>query len=838
MGNDLEIEIRLGSASGHYEVSVDSPAGSARGVMQLDSADVLGRRRELAASVLASAVPSRSGFATLEAPVRDVGQALFEALFDGHVYGRYTASLQEAARRGEPLRIVLRLRAPELAGIPWETMFDSESGEYLCQREPVVRYVDTAQSSSPLATTGPLRILGMVAAPRDLATLDTAEERRRLDDALGELCGRGLVEMVWVEGGNWAALQGKLMAGPWHALHLIGHGGVGADGGVIALEDEHTQNSSLVSAGRFARLLHACRPVPRLVVLNACSSGESSAEDLLSSTAASLVHSGISAAVAMQFAVTDPAALAFSRGFYQALAQNIAVDEAVRLGRIAIDGTSEQTLEWVTPVLYLRTEDTHLFQLTGSDRAASTAAAEEDISQEAARYGLYVQALAALRKDRYDEAVALLDSLITLDPTYRDAVQRRDGARQAQRLASRYAEALAAEEAEDWDDAARGYQVILDADPGFRDARERHDRCQQRLDVSSLTDELRVHAEDEDWTAVLTVSADLARIDPEAADPEGLATRARAMLTPVVEKPVVEEPAAAEPSVEEPQFVETPEQEPALDATAVLPPVVEPPAAPPLTTPAVRSQAHARAPQQPVEHSGPPPDPPSGPGEGARVEDGGRRFPKVLVWAGAVAVPILLVLAVLALQNRDGTTGTTDASADAGSSGQSDTTTGTDSGTGEITCWNDTTASEVAACPLPTGLAGLTSVFPSLDPDCADGNADGGTMMRTKLELFECDAGTYTVRYSQWVDGFDHVAYIEDHSHEAKRSRWRIDGEVSGFVWAGGVDPKDSQGRTFRWQAAYRDFPYDVLVKGVDESAVEEGIATIEAKMQSEIGLP
>ncbi len=549
MGKDLEIEIRLGSGPGSYEVSVDSPAGSASGTMQLDSAGLLGRRRELAASVLASAVTSRSGFSTLERPVRDVGQALFEALFDGHVYGRYTASLQEAARRGEPLRIVLRLRAPELAGIPWETMFDSESGEYLCQREPVVRYVDTAQSSSPLATTGPLRILGMVAAPRDLAALDTAEERRRLDDALGELSSQGLVEMVWVEGGNWAALQGQLMAGPWHVLHMIGHGGVGPEGGVLALEDEHTGNSTLVSAVRFARLLHACRPVPRLVVLNACSSGESSAEDLLSSTAASLVHSGISAAVAMQFAVTDPAALAFSRGFYQALAQNIAVDEAVRLGRIAIDGTSEQTLEWVTPVLYLRTEDTHLFQLTASGRAAPTRATkEEEIPHEAARYGLYVQALAALRKQRYDEAVALLDSLITLDPTYRDAAARRDRARQAQRLEIAYAEARAAEDAEDWEAARRGFQVILDADPGFRDSRQRHDQCQQRLNVSSLQDELRVHADEQDWAAVLTVSADLAAIDPSAADPEGLATQARQALAPAADP----EPVARATPVTEP----------------------------------------------------------------------------------------------------------------------------------------------------------------------------------------------------------------------------------------------------------------------------------------------
>ena len=675
---------------------------------------MLSRRRELAASVLASAVTSRGGFSTLEAPVRDVGQELFEALFDGHVYGRYTASLQEAARLGQPLRIVLRLRAPELAGIPWETMFDSESGEYLCQREPVVRYVDTAQSSSRLATTGPLRILGMVAAPRDLATLDTAEERRRLDDALGELCGRGLVEMVWVEGGNWAALQGKLMAGPWHALHLIGHGGVGADGGVLALEDEHTGNSSLVSAGRFARLLHACRPVPRLVVLNACSSGESSAEDLLSSTAASLVHSGISAAVAMQFAVTDPAALAFSRGFYQALAQNIAVDEAVRLGRIAIDGTSEQTLEWVTPVLYLRTEDTHLFELTASGRREpTTEVAEREISQEAARYGLYVQALAALRKERYDEALALLDSLITLDPTYRDAAQRRDAARQAQRLESRYAEALAAEAAEDWDDAARGYRAILDADPGFRDARERHDRCQQRVDVSSLQDELRVHADDEDWTAVLTVSADLARIDPQAADPEGLATRARALLAPPVEEPPVEEPPAEEPVVEEPAVPAR-----AVETTAVLPAVVEAPAT---DDPVVEEWAT----DPPASAPEPDPEPErarrasrtrgrharrdAGHGDG-----GGRRIPRPLLWASAVVVPILLVLVVLSLQDRENGTSTNSDDTSA-QSGGTDPDTGT--GTSDITCWNGDTAAEVAACTLPAGREGLTSVFPSIDDD-------------------------------------------------------------------------------------------------------------------------
>ena len=363
MSCDLELEITPGTAPGHYIITVDSPAGAASGQLRLDLEELLSRRRELASAVLASAVPARSSLSAQEVPVREVGRQLFEAVFADRVYGRYTASVQEAARQGQPLRVVLRLRAPELAGLPWEAMFDPEADEYLCQREPIVRYVETAQPATPLPVNPPLRILGIVSAPRDLPTLDVAEEQRRLTDAIADLRKRQQVELRWAPNGTWPRLQEVLQDGHWHVLHFIGHGGIDRGEGVLVLEDELTGNSNLVSSARFARLLHTCRPVPRLVVLNSCQSGEAAANDLLSSTAAALVHSGISAAVAMQFVVTDPAALAFSRGFYQALAHNHPVDEAVRLGRIAIDGTSENTLEWLTPVLFLRTDETRLFSI-------------------------------------------------------------------------------------------------------------------------------------------------------------------------------------------------------------------------------------------------------------------------------------------------------------------------------------------------------------------------------------------------------------------------------------------------------------------------------------------
>ena len=98
-------------------------------------------------------------------------------------------------------------------------------------------------------------------------------------------------------------------------------------------------------------------------MLNSCQSGASGTIDLFSGTAAALAHSGIHAVAAMQYSISDDAAIAFARGFYKALAHGRGIDEAVRSGRIGILGLSRGTLEWITPVLYLRGDDTHLFDI-------------------------------------------------------------------------------------------------------------------------------------------------------------------------------------------------------------------------------------------------------------------------------------------------------------------------------------------------------------------------------------------------------------------------------------------------------------------------------------------
>jgi tetratricopeptide (TPR) repeat protein len=549
---DIELEVSAGSPKQSYVVRVvyAVAGGEPTGTLQLDVDDILGRRDLLEATLLSSAV-TRRAVSAAERPVREVGQLLFQALFTGPVYGMYRACLGVAQQRGRRLRVVLRLTAPELAALPWETMFDPEIQAYLCRQEPLVRHVPAPYTPDPLDVRLPLRILGLVSSPRGLPPLDTDAEKAHLAEALKGPVAEGLIELAWEPLATWAGIQALLLSGQWHVLHFIGHGDYDAkaDEGVLALVGENGR-ADMVAADRIADLLAEAQPAPRLVVLNSCSSGQSGTRDLFSGTAATLARSGISAVAAMQFSITDTAAIAFARGFYTAIAHGRGVDEAARSGRIAILGVP-RSLEWITPVLYLRGQATQLFTL--SARTAATAAtglppsavarpgpprpgpgqaedADVDRRRRAQLRALYIEARAELRLGHLDNAIDLLDDLLDLDPHYSDAAALRDGAQRARRLAASYQLAIAAEKTGDWEAAIGMYQQILGIDPDYRDAGTRNEACEQRQQAADLYAELLRHASGEQWQAVLDVAGELSQLDPSWPDPDGLAARARASL--------------------------------------------------------------------------------------------------------------------------------------------------------------------------------------------------------------------------------------------------------------------------------------------------------------------
>jgi tetratricopeptide (TPR) repeat protein len=537
VNGDIEIEIGTAEEPGAFKVQVLHSVGGGmpRGRLVLDVDGVLGQRDDLERTVLASAVLRRGVASAAERPVREVGRQLFEALFTGPVYGTYRASLGAAQQRGKRLRVVLRLTVPQLAALPWEAMFDPETGAYLCRTEPLVRRVDAPYTSDPLEVDPPLRILGLVAAPRGLPALDVEAEQQHLEQALAKPLADGLVELTWAPDCSWEAIHDLMLDGAWHILHFVGHGDydAGNDEGVLALVGPGGR-ADLVEASRLTDLLSEANPTPPLVVLNSCSSAELGARDLFSGTAATLVHRGISAVAAMQFAISDVAAIRFARGFYAAIARGRGIDEALRSGRIEILGTA-RTLEWITPVLYIRGGATQLFNLTSSTGPTSSPPSQKSsrarpVSSSAALRTMYIQARAEMRVQHYDAAIDVLGELLALNPGYPEAAELLERARHGKQLADAYVRARAAEDAGDWGAAISGYDSILQADQSYQDARSHREDCLKQQQIADRQVELRHHYSAGSWQAVLAVDAELAGLDPAAADPGGLATKARAEL--------------------------------------------------------------------------------------------------------------------------------------------------------------------------------------------------------------------------------------------------------------------------------------------------------------------
>jgi len=95
--------------------------------------------------------------------------------------------------------------------------------------------------------------------------------------------------------------------------------------------------------------------------------------------------------------------------------------------------------------------------------------------------------------------------------------------------ASSYEEAAAFEAAGDWSAAITAYATVL-ADPQHGAEAVQHlGRCRTRLRIGALIEQMRGFAAEGDDAAVLGIDDEICRLDPAGADPEGMATSARAL---------------------------------------------------------------------------------------------------------------------------------------------------------------------------------------------------------------------------------------------------------------------------------------------------------------------
>ena len=347
---------------------IRSPAGDARNEFNLPfSEDVL-------ASFLWQTAGVTRTYGSVEGDgqpldVRAFGTQLYEAVFAGDVGRCLQRSLDAATGRGAGLRISLRIdpRLADLSDLPWEYLYSSDWQRYLALsgETPLVRYLEAPFAGQLQPVGPPLVVLAVLSNPAGVTPLAVEKEWSNLREAVAGF-GERQVRLQRVAA-TWPALQARLRTGPAHVVHFIGHGffDTSQNQGGLLFEDEAGQPVA-VSAERFTVLLHGQSDL-RLAFLNACEGAKSGRSDSFAGVAQQLVQQGLPAVVAMQFPVSDGAAITLSREFYRALADGYPVDAAVSEARKAVYGLGDG-VEWGTPVLFSRSDDNRLLELPRGDR--------------------------------------------------------------------------------------------------------------------------------------------------------------------------------------------------------------------------------------------------------------------------------------------------------------------------------------------------------------------------------------------------------------------------------------------------------------------------------------
>jgi tetratricopeptide (TPR) repeat protein len=254
------------------------------------------------------------------------------------------------------------------------------------------------------------------------------------------------------------------------------------DEGQLAFAYEQGQ-AHLLPASDVGRLLNN-HPTLQLVWLNACEGARGSVHDIFSSTASILVRHGLPAVIAMQYEITDRVAVELARTFYEALTDGYPVDAALAEARVAASLAVANTVEWGTPVLYMRCADGRLFDLAATAGPAVTPAQPRQPTPEVAaasahtapprapgpsldRY--YAEALEYLVVEQWPEAIALLSQIVDLSPDYPGAASRLKQAQRRHDLAQRFATGRAHLEAGRWQEARDTLEALLRADPDYAD---------------------------------------------------------------------------------------------------------------------------------------------------------------------------------------------------------------------------------------------------------------------------------------------------------------------------------------------------------------------------------
>ncbi|HSR32677.1 MAG TPA: CHAT domain-containing protein, partial [Anaerolineae bacterium] len=530
----LKIEPRRGDI---YPVIVlQSPAGEGRSEFRLPyDANQIGEVLADLADVVRSGSSSpvrhaahgdsssprrRSSAGATSTRPQQVGDELFHAIFSGPVLSLFERSMGMLHGGQRGLRIKIHIdpedaSLTQLASLPWEFIYRKDTRDFLnlSKFTPIVRYLDVQRPFSPLPLERPLRILVVISDPPDYVDLDLDRERALIEKTWARQEG---IQVEFMERASIAALQRRLVRQRYHVLHYMGHGAFDEHSGqgVLVLQDE-SGLGQLVDGSSLGILLRDVRSL-RLVFLNACDTATVTREqglDPFAGVASAMVMAGIPAVVAMQFPISDQAAITFSGTFYPLLAQGNPVDVAMAEGRRAIRLGNSRTMEWGTPVLFMRAPNGDIFRVrskqtaetpgTQEPEAVRSPGADEVLERHLAQ--LYMQGVSAFWHEEWDQAVASFEAITETRPGFWDVKTKLAEAKHQARLRNLYAQAQAAEEVGNWFGTVSALESLVAETPDYKDAAAKLETARHQLRLADLYAQAQQFHQDQQWQAAIGV---------------------------------------------------------------------------------------------------------------------------------------------------------------------------------------------------------------------------------------------------------------------------------------------------------------------------------------------
>ncbi|MFK7887629.1 MAG: CHAT domain-containing protein [Gammaproteobacteria bacterium] len=385
-----------------FKIRVESISGTGTAVIDLthdiEQLSILGHAlaREVRQSgAVAELDPALNRDAEFDAPAAiaplELGKQLYQDLFVGAAGAQLNQALGNVQSQDSGLRIRLHIdpndaQVARLASLPWELLCHPFMGDQpmaLSNATPLVRQLDSPLPVNTRAFKPPLRILVVVSNPDGVAPLDLQKERGNIERSWGN---KPNVVVEFLENATLKALTRKLSHNDYHVFHFMGHGDFDHATGVGCLLLETADNRPDPVDGKTLGLALKDAKSMRLIFLNACNTAQlnrTPGKDAYAGVATALVMVGIPAVVAMQFPVSDGAAIEFADSLYSNLVRGASIENAVTEGRKAIRFADRTSLEWATPVLFMSTSDGALFGDRHSNPTPESESEENALTEHA-----------------------------------------------------------------------------------------------------------------------------------------------------------------------------------------------------------------------------------------------------------------------------------------------------------------------------------------------------------------------------------------------------------------------------------------------------------------------